>query len=66
MAITSLIPPKYAIASSYSSLESGSLEYSSTFREPKPAGFLPESASDLVIRELINIQRADLIRIRFP
>jgi hypothetical protein len=56
MAITSIIPPKYAIASSYSSLESGSLEYSSTSSEPKPPGCLPESAIDLVIRESINIQ----------
>jgi hypothetical protein len=56
MAITSIIPPKYAIATSYSSLASGSLEYSSTSSEPKPAGFIPESASDLVIRESINIQ----------
>jgi len=56
MGITSLIPPKYAIASSYSLLASGSLEYSSTSSEPKPAEFIPESAIDLVLRESINIQ----------
>jgi hypothetical protein len=56
MAITSIIPPKYAIASSYSSLASGSLEYSNTSSGPKPSEFLPESAIDLVIRESINIQ----------
>jgi hypothetical protein len=56
MAITYIIPPKYAIASSYSSLASGSLEYSCISREPKSPEFLPESAIDLVIRESINIQ----------